>query len=240
MTRQRLLLIVLLAWALVMIVPDILRVVQPLGSFGLYADNDGVIYDVVGPFDDKADSPAWNAGVRVGDRLALSKLRCYPYDDGSCRHALMTLGGHQLVLRGRQATLDLEATHSSPARQVTLVAAQVPANPFERFIVLLDQIAGILVVIAAAWLVWTRPGRMSWGFFLYVMWFNPGQYYAFYAILSNGLYYCSRKTLPAPLPRPSAIPGSFNSSSARQTTSPTASGDGSNGCFHSSAAFLRC
>jgi hypothetical protein len=185
MTRQRLLLIVLLAWALVMIVPDILRVVQPLGSFGLYADNDGVIYDVVGPFDDKADSPAWNAGVRVGDRLALSKLRCYPYDDGSCRHALMTLGGHQLVLRGRQATLDLEATHSSPARQVTLVAAQVPANPFERFIVLLDQIAGILVVIAAAWLVWTRPGRMSWGFFLYVMWFNPGQYYAFYALLQQ-------------------------------------------------------
>ena len=38
MTRQRLLLIVLLAWALVMIVPDLLRVVQPLGSFGFYAD----------------------------------------------------------------------------------------------------------------------------------------------------------------------------------------------------------
>ena len=29
MTRQQLLLIVLLAWALVMIVPDLLRVVQP-------------------------------------------------------------------------------------------------------------------------------------------------------------------------------------------------------------------
>ena len=51
MTRQRILLIVLLAWALVMIVPDVLRVVQPLGSFGFYADNDGMIYDVTGPFD---------------------------------------------------------------------------------------------------------------------------------------------------------------------------------------------
>ena len=50
---------------------------------------------------------------------------------------------------------------------------------------LIDQIAGILVVVAAAWLVWTRPGRMSWGFFLYVMWFNPGQYYAFYALLAQ-------------------------------------------------------
>ena len=51
MTRQRILLIVLLAWALVMIVPDVLRVVQPLGSFGFYADNDGMIYDVTGPFE---------------------------------------------------------------------------------------------------------------------------------------------------------------------------------------------
>ena len=51
MTRQQLLLIVLLAWALAMIVPDVLRVVQPLGSFGFYADNDGMIYDITGPFD---------------------------------------------------------------------------------------------------------------------------------------------------------------------------------------------
>ena len=55
MTRQRILLIVLLAWALVMIVPDVLRVVQPLGSFGFYADNDGMIYDVTGPFDAESD-----------------------------------------------------------------------------------------------------------------------------------------------------------------------------------------
>ncbi len=50
---------------------------------------------------------------------------------------------------------------------------------------LLCQIAGILVIVAAAWLVWTRPSAMSWGFFLYVNWFNPGQVYAFYAILEQ-------------------------------------------------------
>ena len=50
---------------------------------------------------------------------------------------------------------------------------------------LLCQIAGIAVVIAAAWLVWSRPSAMSWGFFLYVNWFNPGQEYAFYAILQS-------------------------------------------------------
>ena len=26
---------------------------------------------------------------------------------------------------------------------------------------------------------------MSWGFFLYVIWFNPGQFYAFYALLQQ-------------------------------------------------------
>ncbi|HEX6831173.1 MAG TPA: hypothetical protein VF090_06490 [Methyloceanibacter sp.] len=185
MTRQRILLIVLLAWALVMILPDVLRVVQPLGSFGFYADNDGVIYDVTGPFDAESDSPAWRAGIRDGDELDLEQLRCLPYDPVACADALMVLGGLQRVLKGRAATFDLKATAGHPARQVTLIAAQVPANPFERFIVLIDQIAGILVVVAAAWLVWTRPGRMSWGFFLYVMWFNPGQYYAFYALLEQ-------------------------------------------------------
>jgi hypothetical protein len=185
MTRQRILLIVLLAWALVMIVPDVLRIVQPLGSFGFYADNDGVIYDVIGPFDAESDSPAWKAGIHDGDKLDLEHLRCLPYDPITCANALMVLGGFQRVLQGREASFNLKATQDRPARRVTLVAAQVPANPFERFIVLIDQIAGILVVVAAAWLVWTRPGRMSWGFFLYVMWFNPGQYYAFYALLEQ-------------------------------------------------------
>ena len=185
MTRQRILLIVLLAWALVMIVPDVLRVVQPLGSFGFYADNDGVIYDVTGPFDAESDSPAWKAGIRDGDKLDLSKLRCFPYNRTTCRNALMVLGGLQLMLPGREATFELKATGDHPARQVTLKAAPVPANPFERFIVLIDQIAGILVVVAAAWLVWTRPGAMNWGFFLYVIWFNPGQFYAFYALLQQ-------------------------------------------------------
>jgi hypothetical protein len=183
MTRLRLLLIVLLAWALVMIVPDLLRVAQPLGSFGFYADNDGLIYNVTGPFDAESDSPAWNAGIRDGDKLYLGKLHCFPYSRTTCRNALMVLGGLQLVLPGREATFELKATGNHPARQVTLKAAPVPANPFERFILLIDQIAGILVVVAAAWLVWTRPGAMSWGFFLYVIWFNPGQVYAFYALL---------------------------------------------------------
>jgi hypothetical protein len=108
MTSQRILLVVLLAWALVMIVPDLLRVVQPLGSFGFYANNDGLIYDVVGPFDEKEQSPAWNAGIRAGDRLAINELHCYPYDATTCRNALTVLSGHQFMLPGRTATVQLK------------------------------------------------------------------------------------------------------------------------------------
>ena len=100
MTRQRILLIVLLAWALAMIVPDVLRVVQPLGSFGFYADNDGVIYDITGPFDAESDSPAWKAGIHDGDKLALSKLRCFPYGPTTSANALMVLGDFSAFYRG--------------------------------------------------------------------------------------------------------------------------------------------
>jgi len=68
---------------------------------------------------------------------------------------------------------------------VTLVAEARPSNFLDSFVLVLDQLAGIMVVIAAAWLVWTRPSGMSWGFFLYVNWFNPGQSYAYYAILQQ-------------------------------------------------------
>jgi hypothetical protein len=62
-TPSRLLLIGLTVWGLVMIVPDLVRVLQPLGSLGFLADNDGLIYDIDGPFPDEASSPAGRRGT---------------------------------------------------------------------------------------------------------------------------------------------------------------------------------
>jgi hypothetical protein len=183
--RDRIILIPLLVWALAMIVPGLWRVVQPLASFGFTANNDGLIYDVRKPFDELAQSPAWRAGIRKGDRLDMTKLDCVPYEPTACGNALAVLGGRQFVLPGHSVTLDILAGPAQLPRRVTLAAEPEPSNPFERFVVLIDQIAGIIVVVAAAWLVWTRPGPMSWGFFLYVMWFNPGQIHTFHAILQQ-------------------------------------------------------
>jgi hypothetical protein len=78
-----------------------------LGSFGFYANDDGLIYDVTGPFEDRTASPAWNAGIREGDRLDLSKMRCLPYDAVTCRSVLTALGGVQFAVPGRSITLDV-------------------------------------------------------------------------------------------------------------------------------------
>ena len=185
MTRDRLLLIPLLIWGLVMVAPDLLTVVKPLGSFGFYVNNDGVIYDFIGPFRDKASSPAWKAGLREGDQVDLSRLHCTLKDLGACGNAVDALGGLQFVLPGRKVTINTIATGGKPAREITLVAEQRPSNFLVRAVRILDQVAAILVIVAAAWLVWTRPSAMSWGFFLYVNWFNPGQAYAYYAILQQ-------------------------------------------------------
>ena len=185
MNRNRIVLITLLLWGLAMIVPDLIRVIHPLGSFGFYANNDGLICDVTGPFQDEASSPAWKAGLRTGDRIDLAHLRCSFADVSSCGSALAAIGGLQFAITGQRLTVDVAATDARPARQVTLVAEERPSNMLIRGVLLLDQLAGIAVVVAAAWLVWSQPSAMSWGFFLFVNWFNPGQAYSYYAILQQ-------------------------------------------------------
>ena len=185
MTPSRLLLIVLTFWGLLMVVPDMLRITQSLGSLGFFANNDGLVYDANGPFPEDALSPAWRAGIRIGDRIDLEKMRCRLSKIEECGSTLAVLGGVDFVLPGRAVTIELMPVEGRPARQLTLIAEQRPYNVLIKAVNMLCQIAAIAVIIAAAWLVWTRPSAMSWGFFLYVNWFNPGQVYAFYAILEQ-------------------------------------------------------
>jgi hypothetical protein len=177
----RVALVILALYALAMVAPDFLRVFRPLGSFGLETNGDGLIYDVQGPFASEAESPAWRAGLRLGDRLGLFAMRCIPVDTELCASTLAQFGGVNYVVPGREARLILVASGERPAREVTVVAEPRPDNRLFEVIVALDTIAGILVVLGATWLVWTRPGAMTWGFFVYVIQFNPGQAFQFWA-----------------------------------------------------------
>jgi hypothetical protein len=179
----RAVLVLLTVYALAMVAPDLVRVVRPLGSFGLATNGDGLIYDVQGPFESEQDSPAWRAGLRVGDRLDLRAMRCAPVDTIVCASMLSQWGGVNYVMPGRAATLFVAATGERPAREVRLTAQPRPGNRLLDLVTVLDTIAGILVVLGAAWLVWTRPGLMTWGFFVYVIQFNPGQAFQFWAWL---------------------------------------------------------
>jgi hypothetical protein len=181
----RVLLVALTFWALAMIVPDFYRLYQPLGSFGFYANNDGIITDVQGPFRDQTASPAFQAGLRVGDRLDLAQMRCIPIRTVRCASAMAALGGFRLVANRQRADLVIAAVPGRPAREVDIIASQRPYNGWVLAVLLLDQVAAILVILAAAWLVWTKPGIMTWGFFLYVIWFNPGQSAQYYALLQQ-------------------------------------------------------
>ncbi|MBV9568152.1 MAG: hypothetical protein JO172_08450, partial [Hyphomicrobiales bacterium] len=182
---SRVLLALFTLWALAMVVPDLHRLFRPLGSFGFYADNAGLVTDVHGPFLNGEGSPAFAAGMQAGDRLDLAKMHCVPVTTNRCASALAALGGLRLVSPGRRGEFELAANAEKPARHIELVAKQRPFNFWTSAVLLLDQIAAIMVIIAAAWLVWTRPGWMTWGFFLYVIWFNPGQSFEYYAFLQH-------------------------------------------------------
>jgi hypothetical protein len=179
----RIILLLLTVYAVAMIAPDVLRVARPLGSFGLAVDGDGRIYDVQGPFENEDDSPGWRAGLRPGDRLDLQAMSCASVDSAGCASLLSQWGGVTYVMPGRQATLVVAPAPERPGRDVKLVAEPRPTNRLLDLVIVLDTIAGILVVLGAAWLVWTRPGLMTWGFFIYVIQFNPGQAFQFWAWL---------------------------------------------------------
>lgn len=170
----RAILVVLTLYALLLIVPDFVRIVRPLGSFGLAANGDGRVFDVRGPFETDADSPAARAGVKVGDELDLPAMRCVPAATDVCAANLSLWGGVGYVVPGRRGILRLLPRGETPAREVTLVAEQRPRSVAIDIVLTLTQIAGVLVVLGAAYLVWIRPGPMTWGFFAYVLYFNPG------------------------------------------------------------------
>lgn len=182
----RVLLVALTAWALLMIVPDLYRVVRPLASAGFAADNDGLIHDVRGPFPTVERSPAWQAGLREGDRLDLAAMACRLPATRSCADLLAVLGGMggtQLVQPGRVLTLTVLPADGGAARDVQIAAALPPTTWLDASVLVLNETIATLFVLAAAWLVWTRPGWMTWGFFLYACWFNSGQNFMFYAML---------------------------------------------------------
>ena len=85
---------------------------------------------------------------------------------------------------GREATLALIA-RAAPGPRGQAHRESRPRSFALDAMLLVQQAAGVLVVLGAAYLVWIRPGPMTWGFFAYTITFNPGQAFQFYAWLQQ-------------------------------------------------------
>jgi len=169
--------VVLSFWGLLVITPDFARVFTNYATLGFEADNDGVVTVVSG-------QPAAGAGIRPGDCVDLNQ---------TARRDLLAvfggMGGMTYVRPDLEVMLYVEpgpcTGEPGHATARDLKAQPTTATPASRLLLALVQLLGVFFIVVAAVLVWQRPGAMTWGFFLYGLWFNPGQYFVFYAELQR-------------------------------------------------------
>ena len=76
-------------------------------------------------------------------------MRCRPLNTLICSSAMAALGGMALVSEGQAASLLLVKTPNNSPRQINLVAKRLTYNRWVLAVLVLDQLAGILVVLAA-------------------------------------------------------------------------------------------
>jgi hypothetical protein len=177
---NRILVIALTAWGLAVIVPEFYRVVGNYATLGFFADNDGRITEV------QKDGPATAPGADMheGDCIDLKQTKL------ADRLAVFGgMGGLTYVRPGLAIAIYVGSapceTVSTRATKRELVAKVLPMTTANRVVLSLTQLAGIFFIWVGAVLVWQQPSAMTWGFFLYAIWFNPGQFFVFYAELQR-------------------------------------------------------
>jgi hypothetical protein len=185
---QRGLLLLGLAWALVVVVPDLYRVSAPLATLGFLADNSGLIYQVSAPTSTAAAGSPVAPALRKNDVIVLSPGACWHPTSALCRNYLAVfggMGGLTYVLPGTVITLTVLPVGTTNPIDVKVAAVVADLGPATKVLLALDEVAAVVVLWLAFRLAWDAPSRMTIGFFLFAMWFNPGQYFVLYAWLQT-------------------------------------------------------
>jgi len=190
------LVLILTLWGLAVIVPDFWRVFVTFGTIGIQANNDGVIYT-------DPNEPAASHGIKKGDRIDLRRMACPGALCGDLLSVLGGMGGLHYVRLNDAVTLDViknPCTDSAvPAGRrgppgggpgncaftVTLNPLPYRLSPATKVTLLLDELFGVFFILLAGALLWQRPSAMTWAFFLYGLWLNPGQTFVAYAYLQQ-------------------------------------------------------
>ncbi len=192
----RILLLALVVYAVALILPDTLRPTAfyqlayhyleglgsahrsttsswyPLGMVCFTADNDGNVTSV-------NECGRGQDQLREGDRI---DLRATAMTD---RRAVIQGGGW--VAHERPVVLQVVRANAGP-----MVVRLNPIDEHLRFFgktwpetwtLMLEQLAGLFFIGLAALCVWRAPTPVTWGFFLYAIYFNPGDVQVWYANL---------------------------------------------------------
>ena len=177
---NRSLVLILAFWGLAVIVPDFVRVFKDYGTLGFEADNNGVVTAVDG-------NPAMDADIRKNDCIDLKRTKL-----SDLLAVFGGMGGMTYVRPNLDVTLYVQpapCTQSSSSSTPHILKSRLKRiTPANRLMLGIVGVLGVFFIGIGAVLVWQKPSLMTWGFFLYGLWFNPGQYFVFYAELQRYPY----------------------------------------------------
>ena len=138
----------------------------PLATLGMEADNDGNVITV------DADGPAAARGIQPGQKIELSSVQ-------PDRRAINKF---VYVAHGKSYTMRVISGPNAPF-EVTVPAADERIEGWNKVTLLVAQASALFFIALCIYLVWHSATWSTWGFFLYGMWFNSGQYFVWYANL---------------------------------------------------------
>jgi len=194
-TLRKVCLLLVVAYAIIVIAPDTLRLVPPerlpgpgplnrwypLGTLDFEADNDGLVTSV------DANGPAWQSCLRRGDKIDLARTK----DRRAVNEMVFVSHGEPVTVYvskfkgvasdelGRCAGARIEP------RSVTMSPRPEMLSWPEWATLLLDQLAAFAFIALSAYLAWRHATPQTAGLLLYSVWFNSGQYFVWYANLSD-------------------------------------------------------
>jgi hypothetical protein len=163
--------VILTLWALIVIAPDLSRVFGDFPKLGFEADNDGKIFHVAARAKDKLDG-CTTIDIEKTDRT--NRLAIFG-----------GMAGMQYVRPNVE--VEFYAVCSRDGKQATELIRLSPevekTTLLRRLLLLAQELVGLYFIWVGATLVLRRRSEASWGFFLFSIWFNPGQNYVLYAEL---------------------------------------------------------
>lgn len=167
--------ILLACWALGLIIPEFWRVYGTFGSLGFEANNDGVVTAVASP--GRIVPP-----IAEGDRIDLHRTRL-----PDLLEAYAGMGGMQYVPLDQVNHFYVFSSSKpkGPSEEHTAYAEPNPLDLATRVPLFLDQCFGIFFILLATFLLLKKPSAMTAGFFIFALWYNPGQTYVAYILLER-------------------------------------------------------